>query len=191
VTSTHLSPSVSTGNSWTRAALTGAGAGIVASLAMAMYAMVAAWTKDTGFFTPLYHIASLFISPETMMASMKDAMGGSAFHFTIGPALLGAIIHMMTGGMYGAVFGVAVSRVASRRGIVVATGLAYGAMVFAISTWIGLPIGAAIFDSGDQISDMAEMAGWGTFVAEHLVFGVALGLLVGLARARATAAPPN
>jgi hypothetical protein len=98
---------------------------------------------------------------------------------------------MMTGGMYGAVFGVAVSRVASRRGIVVATGLAYGAMVFAISTWIGLPIGAAIFDSGDQISDMAEMAGWGTFVAEHLVFGVALGLLVGLARARATAAPPN
>ena len=39
-------------------------------------------------------------------------------------------------------------------------GLLYGAMVFAVSTWIGLPIAAGIFDSGDQITNMAEMAGW-------------------------------
>jgi hypothetical protein len=53
-------------------------------------------------------------------------------------------------------------------------------MVFAVSAWIGLPIVAGIFDSGDQITDMAEMAGWGTFVVEHLVFGVVLGALVAL-----------
>jgi hypothetical protein len=50
--------------SLTRGLLVGAGAGVIASLAMAMYAMIAAWEKGTGFFTPLYHIASLW-APET------------------------------------------------------------------------------------------------------------------------------
>ena len=36
-----------------RAIWYGAGAGVIASLVMATYAMVAAYTKDTGFFTPL------------------------------------------------------------------------------------------------------------------------------------------
>ena len=45
-----------------RALVWGAGAGVLASLAMAAYAMMAAWAKDAGFFTPLYHIASLLIS---------------------------------------------------------------------------------------------------------------------------------
>ncbi|MGK2854021.1 MAG: hypothetical protein ACSLE3_07970, partial [Microbacteriaceae bacterium] len=40
-------------------AVWGAAAGAGASLVMAMYAMVAALTyQHTGFFTPLYHIAS-------------------------------------------------------------------------------------------------------------------------------------
>lgn len=37
----------------------GYGAGVIASLAMAMYAMIVAWEKSSGFFTPLHHIASL------------------------------------------------------------------------------------------------------------------------------------
>lgn len=97
---THDSNLVSTGTLG-RAAAMGAGAGVLASIAMAMYAMLASWAKDTGFFTPLYHIASLIISDHTMMVSMEDGMGNSAFHFAFGPALLGAVIHMMTGAMYG------------------------------------------------------------------------------------------
>ena len=165
----------------------GAGAGVIASLAMAMYAMFAAWEKGTGFFTPLYHIASLLAPGDSMMASMKAAMAGSDFHFVFGTAILGAIIHMMTGAMYGAAFGLIVARLNLKLGVLAGIGLVYGAIVFAASTYIGLPLAAAIFNSGDPIKNMAEMAGWGTFIIEHLLFGLALGLLLGLNRVRAGA----
>lgn len=186
MTSTHLSHTTPTRSTLFRAVVIGAGAGAVASLAMAMYAMLAAWSKDTGFFTPLYHIASLFISQDAMMASMKGAMAGSAFHVELGPAVLGAMIHMMTGAMYGAMFAVVVARLALGRSAIVGLGLLYGAMVFAVSSWIGLPIAASVFGSGDQITHMARMAGWGTFVIEHLVFGLALGMLLALRLVPAT-----
>lgn len=161
-----------------RALAWGVGAGVLASLAMASYAMIASLVKDTGFFTPLYHIASLLISQDSMMASMEAGMGGSAFQFDFGPAVVGAIIHMMTGAMYGAVFAVIVSRLSLGKSLLVGAGLVWGAMVFAVSAWVGLPIAAAVFGSGDQIANMAEMAGWGTFVVEHLLFGLVLGALI-------------
>lgn len=172
-----------------RAVLIGAVAGVIASLVMAMYAMGAAWTKDAGFFTPLYHIASLLADPSAMMTSMAaDMENGDAFTFIGGTALLGAVIHMLTGAMYGAVFGVAASMLRLGTAALVALGVGYGAVVFAVSAWIGLPIAAALFGSGDQIANMAELAGWGTFLVEHLIFGLVLGLVVARARVR-TAAP--
>jgi hypothetical protein len=176
--STHAISDSSTRTPLGRALVLGIGAGVLASLAMAMYTMIAAWTKDEGFFTPLYHIASLFTSQDSMMASMEDAMGGSAFHFVLGTAVVGAMLHMMTGAMYGAVFAVGVSRLSLGGASLAGAGLVYGAVVFAMSTWVGLPVAAAVFGSGDQITDMAEMAGWGTFVVEHLVFGLVLGALL-------------
>jgi hypothetical protein len=173
-----------------RAILIGAGTGVVASLVMAMYAMLAAYAKDTGFFTPLYHIGSLLTDDADMMTSMMaDQQDGDAFTFLLGPAVLGAVIHMMTGAMYGAVFGAIVSRL--RLGVVAlaGAGMAYGFLVFVVSAYIGLPLVAAIFDSGDPIENMAEMAGWGTFVIEHLMYGLALGVLAGLARAKAAIVP--
>jgi hypothetical protein len=179
---------MTTNRSPQQALVHGAGAGVAASLVMAMYAMVAAWEKGAGFFTPLYHIASLVASQKPMTASMKAAMAGSDFNFVLGTAVLGAMIHMMTGAMYGAVFGLVVSRLELGFGVLAAAGLLYGAMVFAISSWIGLPLAAAIFNSGDPIKSMAEMAGWGTFVVEHLLFGLALGTIVaGLLRREAGA----
>jgi hypothetical protein len=161
-----------------RALAWGAAAGVLASLAMAVYAMIASWTKDAGLFTPLYHIASLLTSPDSMMASMEAGMGGDAFHVELGPAAVGAVIHMMTGAAYGAVFAVIVHRLALGRALLVAAGVVWGAVVFALSTWIGLPIAAAVFDAGEPIRNMAEMAGWGTFVVEHLLFGLVLGLVL-------------
>ncbi len=171
--------------------LVGAAAGVAASIAMAMYAMGAAWWMDAGFFTPLYHIASLLIPGDPMMSSMQDAMSGSAFHVELGPAVLGAAIHMMTGAMYGAVFGLIVFRL--RLGIAATTGvsLGYGFLVFVVSSYIALPIAAAVFDSGDPIRNMAQMAGWGTFIIEHLLYGVVLGFLVALARPSGPACPPT
>jgi hypothetical protein len=179
----------STTSSLGRAVLIGAVAGVIASLVMAMYAMGAAWAKDTGFFTPLYHIASLWADQDAMMKSMMANMeAGDAFTFVFDTALLGAVIHMMTGAMYGAIFGLAVSKLRLGTALLTGLGIVYGALVFAVSAWIGLPIAAALFDSGDQIKNMAEMAGWGTFVIEHLIFGLVLGLLAAGARTR-TALP--
>ena len=166
----------------------GAGAGVVASLAMGMYAMVAAWAKGTGFFTPLHHIASLVAPEDSMMASMHAAAAGNDFHVAFGTAALGAAIHMMTGAMYGAVFGLAVSRMDLARGMLAAAGLVYGALVFVMSAFVGLPLAASVLGAGDPIRNMAELAGWGTFAVEHLVFGLALGLILGVLRQRATSA---
>jgi len=176
--------------SLTRTILVGAGAGVLASLVMAMYAMVAAYTKDTGFFTPLYHIASLVTDDADMMKSMMaDGKGGDAFTFLAGPAVLGAVIHMMTGAMYGAAFGLIASRLRGGPVTLAGIGMAYGFVVFAMSAYAGLPLAAAIFDSGDPIENMAEMAGWGTFIVEHLMFGLALGLLAAVGSRKPAAAP--
>jgi hypothetical protein len=72
-----------------RAVVGGAIAGLIASVLMAMFAMIAAATyQDIGFFTPMYHIASTFISGDAMKTSMDRAMQGSDFYFTLGPAVV-------------------------------------------------------------------------------------------------------
>ncbi|MGA9747926.1 MAG: hypothetical protein WBQ50_10775 [Nocardioides sp.] len=168
-----------------RALVRGAVAGVVASLVMAMYAMGAAWVEGTGFFTPLHHIASLWAPQESMMTSMQEATSGNDFQLSAGTALLGAVIHMMTGAMYGAVFGLVVSRLRLGRGAQLVVGVGYGGLVFLASAFVGLPLAAAIFDAGDPISNMAEMAGWWTFAIEHLLFGLALGALAARAHQHA------
>jgi hypothetical protein len=54
----------------------------------------------------------------------------------------------------------------------------YGAIVFAVSAWIGLPLAATIFSSGDQITNMASMVGYGTFLVEYIMFGVAAAVVL-------------
>lgn len=169
----------------TRAVLIGALAGVAASIGMAMYAMGASWAKDTGFFTPLYHIASLVTDQDAMMSSMMGGMEeGDAFTFVLDTALVGAAIHLATGAAYGAIFGGVVARIRVGTPLLAGLGIVYGAIVFAVSAWIGLPAAAALFDAGAPIENMAEMAGWGTFVVEHLLYGAVLGLLVAASATR-------
>ena len=172
-----------------RGAAYGAGAGVVASIAMGLYAMVASYLKDTGFFTPLHHIATLLAEPDAMMESMMAAMEkGDDFVITGGVAVLGLVIHMITGAMYGAILGLAVARLRLGTGVLALVGLVYGAIVFAVSAFVGLPLAAEIFGVDDlaegamagmnSIADMAEMAGWGVFFSEHLLFGLVTGLVL-------------
>ena len=180
----------------------GAGAGVVASIAMGLYAMLTTLWQDRGFFTPLHHIATLFAEPTAMMESMMAAMSGEgSFQITAGTALLGLVIHM-TGAAYGALFGVIVSRLKNLgAALITVAGLAWGFVAFAVSAFIGLPLAASIFGveelAGDMagmnpIADMPEMAGWfHPFILEHLLFGLVLGALfavrsptVGVARGR-------
>jgi hypothetical protein len=53
----------------------GALLGVVAALVMGLFAMIASATyHDTGFFTPLHHIASTVIAPDAMMRSLEAGM---------------------------------------------------------------------------------------------------------------------
>jgi hypothetical protein len=192
-----------TSPSLAKGAAYGAGAGVVASIVMGMYAMIASLIKDTGFFTPLHHIATLFVDPTAMMESMMGAMSGEgSFEISAGPAILGLVIHMMTGAMYGALFGAAATWLKQVSvALLGIAGLVYGFIVYLISAFVSLPVAAGIFGvdalgEGDMkgmnpISDMAEMAGTNVFIPEHLVFGIILGVLYALSLRTSTKTTVN
>ena len=156
----------------------GAAAGLVAAIMMGMYAMLASLSNHTGFFTPLYHIASSFSAPTAMMHSMKAAGSGNGTFFDGGSALLGAVIHMMVGAIAGMVFVVLVSLRPVSRTVTVAVGVVFGLLVMAVNSLVVLPITAAVFGGGDPIAHMGRVAGWTTFTIEHLIYGLVLGVLV-------------
>jgi uncharacterized membrane protein YagU involved in acid resistance len=145
----------------------GGGAG---ALVMGLFAMIAAATyQHTGFFTPLYHIASPIIGTETMMRSMGTT------YFSAGPALLGLLVHMLVGIVFGVVFAFGASRLGLLGVAAVPVGVAYGLIVMLFMAYVGLPITAALLRGGDMVSDMASLVGWGTFTAEHALYGFVLG----------------
>ena len=177
--STHTIDARTGRTSLAHGATAGAVAGVLASLAMAAFAMLAALTyQGVGFFTPLHHIASVVASPQPMMGSMESAMSGSPFVVTAGTALLGVVIHMVTGAAYGAVFGILAVLARLRGAVLVAAGAVFGLLVFAFSAFVGLPAAASLLGGGDPIANMAEMVGYGTFVTEHLLYGGVLGLVL-------------
>jgi hypothetical protein len=154
----------------------GAVAGVIGAVVMAAFAMIAAATyQHHGFFTPMYHIASLVLSPRYMMASAQHAMAGDAFTLFGGPLAIGLLIHVVVGAGYGLVFGLLVGALRPVREAIVPAGLLFGAVALAFSWFVGLPAAAAAFDAGPPIRDMPAMAGSVTFSVEHLVFGLVLG----------------
>jgi hypothetical protein len=173
---------------WARTILVGAAAGIVASIVMGIFAMVAAATyQETGFFTPLYHIASPLIGGDPMMGSMEAAAQGEAFTFDAGPALLGLAIHMIVGALWGVLFFVLVRAIGLRGAApLVIAGIVFGLVVMLFMSFVTLPLTAAIVGGGKPIEEMPSMVGWGTFSVEHAIFGLVVGVWAA-ARRSATA----
>jgi len=186
-----ISPTTTaTSDDLTRTVVRGAFGGVVAAAVMAMFAMLASVTyQHHGFFTPLFHISALTGSPKAMMTSVHQAMAGHRFWFTPGAALVGAAIHMMTGAAYGVAFALIASVVPRR--LIVPTGALYGSGVFVLSSFAALPAAAALTGTGSVISDMARMVGWATFAGEHLLFGLALGVMTPTATRGASPATPT
>jgi hypothetical protein len=156
---------------------TGALVGIVAALAMGMFAMIASATyHDTGFFTPLHHIASAVVSPDAMMRSMEAGMAGDTFAISPGIALLGLALHLATGAFWGAIFGLIVASGWFHGVAGLVGGVVYGLLVLVVMAFVALPVIALVFGGGEPISDMPRLAGWGTFAIEHAIYGAVLGL---------------
>jgi uncharacterized membrane protein YagU involved in acid resistance len=151
--------------------------GLVGAIVMAIYAMIAGATYlDSGFFTPLYHIASTFVDPQPMMTSMEHAMEGESFYFTFGAASLGMLVHLVVGAVYGIVFALLAGASNVVGAASVAGGALYGVAVMLFSSFVGLPAAAELFGGGDPIADMPVMVGWSTFTIEHVIFGLVLGI---------------
>lgn len=150
--------------------------GVIAAAVMAMFAMIAGATYlESGFFTPLYHIASAVIEPEAMMTSMEKAGGGTDFYFALGPAAVGMMVHFMTGAVYGILFALLARTLRLSGGAGLGAGAVYGIAVLLFSSFVGLPVAAALFGGGDPIADMPKMVGWTTFTIEHVMYGLILG----------------
>ena len=155
----------------------GALLGAAAALVMGMFAMIASATyHDTGFFTPLHHIASAVIEPTAMMRSMEAGMAGDTFAISVGPALLGLTLHLGTGAFWGAIFGLIVSTGWLRGVSGLVGGIVYGLAVMLVMAFLALPVIAAAFGGGEPVSDMPRLAGWATFAVEHAIYGAVLGL---------------
>jgi hypothetical protein len=155
----------------------GVAGGVVGAVVMLMFAMVGAATyQHHGLFTPLYHIATLFLSPTYLMSSVEQAAGGDAFTVFAGPAAIGLLVHLAVGAAYGIVFALIVGSFRWSRLALVPAGIVFGLAVVAFSSFVGLPLAASLFDAGEPIRDMPTLAGWVTFTVEHLIFGFVLGL---------------
>jgi hypothetical protein len=169
---------------------TGALLGVVAAVAMAMFAMIASATyRGTGFFTPMHHIAAAVLSPDAMMRSMKAGMAGDTFAISVGPALLGLVLHLLTGAFWGAIFGLIVATGWLRGVVGLIGGIVYGLAVLVVMAFVALPVIASVFGGGEPISDMPKLAGWGTFAIEHAIYGAVLGLWPLLRGSRSTGVP--
>lgn len=157
----------------------GALAGIAGAMLMGVFAMIAGATYlASGFFTPLYHIASSVYDPggPAMMASMDAAKAGDMFTFVPAPALVGLGIHMGVGLVWGVLF-LLIAHVIRLRGLgAVVAGVAYGLAVMAVMSFVTLPITANLFGGGTPIRDMPELVGWTTFTIEHALYGLVLGI---------------
>lgn len=160
---------------WSRRVLAlGAVGGLIAGVAMAMFAMIAGATyQGTGFFTPMYHIASPLIGDETMKRSMQDGR----FYFQLGPALLGLTLHMMTSVIYGVIFALLARSVRLRGAAAVLAGAIYGLAVMLFMSFLVLPVTADVVGGGAAVRDMPRMVGWTSFTIEHVIYGGVLGLL--------------
>ncbi len=143
---------------------TGALAGIIAGMVMAMYAMIASATVlGQGLFTPLYGIAAPILGMGAMTTSMHMGV-----YFTLGPALVGLMVHMMFSAVFGIIFGF-IARALHLQGVVaVLGGMAYGIVVLLLMSFIVLPIVGA--------GTMPSTVGWPSFTLEHLMYGIVLGL---------------
>jgi hypothetical protein len=155
-------------------------AGMVAAAVMALFAMVAAAASlDLGFYTPLYQVTAT-VEPGPLLVSTRQAAAGSRFYLELGPALAGAAVHLMIGAGFGAVFALLVRALRLRGLLGLAAGAGYGLAVMALMGLVLLPAVADQTAGGQLIAEVPDTLGWPVFAGEHLLYGLALGVLLAL-----------
>jgi hypothetical protein len=150
-------------------------AGLVASVVMAVFAMVASGTyQGRGLFTPMYH-AAFIIDEETMGDAIAKAGEGEPFYFFRETFIFGMIAYVLLGGAFGGLFAVVAKKLRLQGTRAILGGVVYGLGVMVVMSLAVLPGAAKLFGAGEPISRMGAEVGWPTFVAQFAVFGLALG----------------
>lgn len=155
-------------------------AGMVAAVPMGLFSMIAAATyQHGGFFTPMYHIASL-LGDDTAARSLQEAASGDVFFFVPEPTIFGVAMHLVVGGFFGAIFSLVarsvVARIVPSRAIIIAVGIAFALLVMLLMSLVLVPAADAVLSGEERVSSFASVAGWGTFTIQHLIYGLVLGL---------------
>ena len=152
---------------------------------MGLFMAVASATwGHAGFFTPFYRIAAV-LDPAAYDISLEQAATGSRFWLEPQTALPGACVHLGLAAFFGMVFGL-LWRGDRRRASPAATllgALAWGLVVAVVMVPVLRVCGQAV-GGGGLIADAPSSIGWPTYVAMHLVYGLALGAIVALRAAR-------
>ncbi|MGH2579799.1 MAG: hypothetical protein ACRDHK_04845 [Actinomycetota bacterium] len=160
-------------------------AGMVAAVPMGLFSMIAAATyQHRGFFTPMYHIASL-LGDDTAARSLQEAASGDVFFFVPEPTIFGVAMHLVVGGFFGAIFSVVAravvarvlpSRVVPSQASIIAVGVAYALLVMLLMSLVLVPAADAVLSGEERVSSFASVAGRGTFTIQHVIYGLVLGL---------------
>jgi uncharacterized membrane protein YagU involved in acid resistance len=146
----------------------GALAGVVAGLTMGLVAMGHAAAMGMEVWLLLDQIAALILG-------VRALLGGPA------TTLLGLAIHLAVSAALGVLFAMAVPRWTSTL-LAFASGLVYGVLVWAILTWIVLPLFNPVMAERMQL--------WpGAWFVHHLVFGGVLAVTPALERAAGPSHP--
>jgi hypothetical protein len=150
----------------------------------ALFMMVASasW-GHAGAFTPFYRIAAV-LDRAAYDISLEEAATGSRFWFEPQTALPGVCVHLGLAGLFGMLF---VLLAHEGRGIpaaaLVLAGVAWGLVVAVVMVpFLGL-VGREV-GGGALVADLPAALGWPTYVAMHLVYGLALGAVVALRATR-------
>jgi hypothetical protein len=161
------SRSGNTPHTWSDIVRWGAIAGLIGGIAMAMIMMITTAALGMGLLAPVYLIAATFHS------SWATAQG-----LQIAPLLVGLMVHMVNSIIFGAIFAIVLRALFQRSfGAVAAAvaGMVWGILLFAVMTYGVLPqLDAAM---AHAITASSALLTW--WLVSHLMFGVALGAIVG------------
>jgi hypothetical protein len=141
--------------------------GLVAGMAYGMMEMVIEAVIGKGLWSPLRYIASVFTLG-------KDTDPG----FALVPVVVGLMGHMMNSVIFGVVFSLWISRLASGVGGLAVLGMVYAAAIFVVMWYVVLPV----------IDPAMLLVNGPGFFASHLLYGLVLGVGVSLVRERRAAA---
>jgi hypothetical protein len=164
--------------------------GMAAAAVMAVFSMVAA-AADLGLYGRLYLVTAI-VEPGPLQVSMAEAEAGTGLgtFLEVSGASAGLAVHLGIGAGFGAVFALGARLLRLRGLLAVAAGALYGLGVMALMGLVVLPAAAGQTAGGQLIADTPELLGWPVFAAEHLLFGLGLGVWTAVAtRDRAPAVP--